>query len=499
MSSHCKQGVFFVLMVCAFLATSQTTRACSCGPKPTVLDSYDGSDVVIIARVVSVETVAANEIQEYVDGVRSATLRVEKVFKGDVNVRDELVFGQGGGADCIWTFNEESIGDEVLLYLDRPEKISDRSFLPSQDPKLWFAGGCGRSRGVEGATDDLLYLEKMSKVRGKTRISGTIGGWQNPNINVDGKKIHIIGEKKTYLTKTDRHGVFEIYDLPPGKYFVEPEMPSGWKIDPFWTESSPSLSDRYQAGERGSSKRVEIVLQPKKHAGVDIVFATDNLVRGKVLGPDGKPLENVCVYLWGREQLEGFGPFNCTNENGNFEITSVSSGEYVAVVNRDGRLSNREPFKTLYYPNVSEREKAAIITVSPGDSISDINIVVPSLIETVTLEGVLLYSDGKPAVEESVRFEAGSTEGINGDVTERTDSAGRFSLKILKGLSGELSGEDWVYVGLLENCPKVDELLVKSGRNNLTIQSNVLKLKTDQNFYDLELRLPFPHCENAKE
>jgi hypothetical protein len=486
------------MLVCAFLATSQTTHACSCGTKPTVLDAYDESDVVIIARIVTVEKVESTEAREYVNGVRSATLRVERVFKGDVNLRDELVFGQGGGADCIWTFNEESIGDEVLLYLDRPDKISSRRFLPWDDPKLWLAGGCGRSRGVEGATDDLLYLERMSKVRGKTRISGTIGGWQNPDINVDGKKIRIIGEKKTYLTRTNKQGVFEIYDLPPGKYFVEPEMPAGWKIDPYWIRYSPSVTERYGEGEP-SSKRVEIVLLPKKHAGVDIVFAVDNAVRGKVLGPNGKPLQKVCVYLWDREQVDGFGPFDCTDKNGNFEIKSVASGEYVAVANRDGRVSTSEPFRTLYYPNVSERERAAIITVSPGDSISDINIVVPNLVETVTLEGVLLYSDGKPAVEESVRFEAGSTEGINGDVTERTDSAGRFSLRILKGLIGELSGEDWVFAGKLENCPKVDELLAKSGRNNVTVHSNVLKLKADQNLYDLELTLPIPRCENAKE
>jgi hypothetical protein len=499
MSSHCKQVVFFVLLVCAFLSTSQTTRACSCGPKPTVLDSYDETDVVIIARILTVERAEANQAQQYVDGVRSATLRVEKVFKGNVSVRDELVFGQGGGADCIWTFNEKSIGDEVLLYLNSPDKISKRRYRPSQDPKLWFAGGCGRSGGIDSATDDLLYLEKMSKVRGKTRISGTIGGWQNPDINVDGKKIRIIGEKKTYVTKTNKQGVFEIYDLPPGKYFVEPEMPSGWKIDPYWIKYSPSVAERYGEGEP-STKRVEIVLQPKRHAGVDIVFAVDNVVRGKVLGPNGKPLQKVCVYLWDREQVDGFGPFDCTDGNGNFEITSVPSGEYLAVANRDGRLSTNHPFKTLYYPNVSERERAAIISVSPGDSISDINIVVPNVAETVTLEGVLLYSDGNPAIDEAVKFKSGGTDNeIDGDVTERTDSAGRFSLRILKGLSGELSGEDWVFAGKLENCPKVDELLAKSGRNNLTVQSNVLKLQADQNSYDLELRFPFPRCENAKK
>ena len=49
---------------------------------------------------------------------------------------DEIVFGQGGGADCIWTFNEQSVGHQYLFYLTRPETFSesDRRFLPSKEP-----------------------------------------------------------------------------------------------------------------------------------------------------------------------------------------------------------------------------------------------------------------------------------------------------------------------------------------------------------------------------
>jgi len=45
---------------------------------------------------------------------------VEKVFKR--KVRDEIVFGQGGGAECIWTFDEKSIGHQFSSYLTRLEE-----------------------------------------------------------------------------------------------------------------------------------------------------------------------------------------------------------------------------------------------------------------------------------------------------------------------------------------------------------------------------------------
>ena len=242
------------------------------------------------------------------------------------------------------------------------------------------------------------------------------------------------------------------------------------------------------------------MLEPKKHARVDIVFEIDNSVRGKVLAPDGSPMHRVCVYLLRLEQEEGFGPFDCTDEGGRFEITSVPRGEYVLVANSDGKASSREPFRTLFYPSVSERERAAVISIGPGENINDINMVIPKLEETIIIQGVLRYSDGKPVVEEWVKFTASKTnDKVSGDVNEQTDSAGQFSLRILKGLSGELAAEDWLFEGFYKNCPKVDELIAKSGRNNTKVQSNIIKLEAQQNLYQVELTFPFPRCEKTKE
>lgn len=88
----------------------------------------------------------------------------------------------------------------------------------------------------------------------------------------------------------------------------------------------------------------------------------------------------------------------------------------------------------------------------------------------MTLTGVLKYSDGNPVAEKSVRFRASSTDkNIDGDVNARTDAAGRFSLKVLKGLSGELSAEEWLVEGVYKNCPNVDELLAKDGRASIQV------------------------------
>jgi hypothetical protein len=494
LSRSAKRFILVALFLLASLAGIQTARACSCGPQPTVLDSYDRSDAVVILRALSVEKAETSDGRYNVEGVRSTTMVVEKVFKGNLKVNDQLVFGQGGGADCIWTFNEKSVGHEFLFYLSAPGKLN-RDYL---NPKFWYAGTCGRSTGLGSATDDLLYLENMENVRGKTRISGTLGGWPTPpDLNVAGKKIKIIGPKKTYEATTDAHGVFEIYDLPPGKYLIEPEVPTGYKIDPFMMRYSPSVRNDNEEPEP-KANQVAIMLEPKKHAGVDLAFKVDNVVRGRVLDPKGKPMVGACVSLPFSEARKGGGGGDCTDENGVFEITSVPTGSYLVAVNVGGKLSSHQPFGTLYYPNVHEREKAAIINIGPGESISDIDIVVPSLEETITVEGVLRYSDAKPVADQYVKFNAEKSEKIDGDVWEKTDANGHFSLKILRGVKGELSAEDYVYIGEYQNCPKLDNLIRKSGRDNMTIKTNVIPIQADQNYFNLEVVFPYPACKKKE-
>ena len=480
------------------LGLVQTAKACSCGGSPTVLDSFDYSDEVVLLRAIGVEKAEDTEKDHYVDGVRRTTMVVEKVFKGKLKVNEQIVFGQGGGADCIWTFAEESVGRQYLVYLMRPEKRSS-DYRPFKDSGLWLVSVCGRSTGLKGATEDLLYLENMQKLRGKTRISGTLGGWKNPDMDVENKRIRIIGAKKTYETKTDKNGVFEIYDLPPGKYFIEPETPAGWKLDATWLAitSASVVVDENGRPELKTPRQVAITLEPKKHASVELAFEPDNFVRGRVLGPRGKPLPGVSVYLL-RPGAKG-GPFGRTDEQGRYEIASVDPGEYVLGANHDDKPSAGEPFHQIFYPGVSERERAVVISVRPGENLENMDFVIPKLEETVIIKGVLLYSDGNPVVKEWVKFDVTKdSEKVYGVVNGETDSAGRFTLKVLKGFTGELVAEVRLWPGDYKDCPKVDELLAKSGQKFITVYSNVIELTTDLDAYEVELKFPFPQCEKAE-
>ena len=82
----------------AFLLLPTIVVACAIPPKPTVLEAYDDSDVVIVARAISVERLS--DMAPSGTFVSSTTMELKKVFKGNLSVGDKMVFGQGNGIRC---------------------------------------------------------------------------------------------------------------------------------------------------------------------------------------------------------------------------------------------------------------------------------------------------------------------------------------------------------------------------------------------------------------
>jgi hypothetical protein len=482
----CFSFLSLVFVVLCFGA--REAHACSCITSPPVDAAYERADFVVLTRVISVEKAEKaaapgrmSDGENYVDGVKSTRMLVERVFKGSLKAGEEITFAQGGGADCIWTFSEEEIGEQFLFYLHSREKR----------PAIWVAITCSRSGYSKHVADDLLYLNKLERVRSKSRLAGTLGFNGDGNeLSVENRRIRITGAGKTYELKTDKDGAYEIYDLPAGQYTVEPETPSGWKVNKY-----------YLPGGSKSSKQIQVTIEAKKHTELDIGFVIDNAVRGKVYDPDGRLMEGVCLELVPAqgESPQYFSKSDCTNADGTFEIKEIPAGSYVIVVNRRGTISSTQPFKMFYHPDVSERERATVITIGAGETLADMDIRVPHAEETITVEGVLLYSDGKPVVKERVAFIPGGTkENVDGEANALTDAKGRFSLKILQGLEGELYGEMYTYSGEFENCPKLEAIVKKAG-GSTEIKSTVLKIRAASDLSNVELRYSFPGCKKAKE
>jgi hypothetical protein len=503
---HKTRFLFFAFIIASLFLEVRPAKACSCLNTPTVLSEYEWATNIVVVRALSVE-----KSERGVDGIASTRTLVERVFKGNLKAGDEMVFAQGGGSDCTWTFQEKDIGRQLLFYLSR--KVGDE--------RLWYAGICGRSARLEYAADDLLYLENIDKVRGKTRLSGRLEYSQAPVLEgeqwisrpLDGRKVRIIGEKKTYERFTNHQGVYEIYDLPAGMYTIETEAIAGWKVDDTHASNRPELSRADRAiPAKLTKQRFQVIVEAGKHAFFDLGYRIDNVIRGKVFDVAGKGLNDVCLRLvptQGKASifLEGSA---YTDRYGRFEIKSVAPGSYFIAVKGCKQSADGEPSELFYYPNVSEREKAGVITIDAGDVLQDINIyglklpehtepVAAKVKEFITVKGTVTYENGEAAIVEMVEFKADDAdEGAEAITYAYTDSKGRFSVSIPKGLKGKLYSRMAAYAGRFENCPKFDELVRKTVKNIGEVSTDAVEIGGDRNLSGIELKYPFPRCKIAR-
>lgn len=490
-----KKIVFGFFLLYLFFLSAQTISACSCLEKPTVLDSFEGSEIVVATRLVSVEKVGEKNSDYDINYITSAKMVVEKVYKGKVKVGDELTFAQGGGADCVWTFDEEWIGSKYLFYLDAPSKGHPFLKEDKDAEPMYYAITCGRSTTLAAAVEDLNYLNNIEKLRGKTRVSGKLDSWYTDSPVFADRKIRIIGKDKIYRTKTDKKGFYEIYGLPPGDYLVEPETIKGWKVNSRMLEYSSRYiydPDRFDP----KKNQFPLVLEKGRHANLDLLFIYDNEIRGRIISPTGEPMKNVCVKAVATDLKEGDyrGQSNCTNENGEYVIDELSPDNYILVINDDGKMDGDEPFGVMFYPGVSEFKNAGVVSIGNGTILNGINIQITKVAELITVSGTFLYADGSPVSDDWVDFSPKSALQFDSSRT-KTDQNGKFTLKIPKGANGKLFGGKSIYKSDIENCPEALKILIQEGKSYSDVKTNEIEIEADENLSDLKLVLPIPKCE----
>jgi hypothetical protein len=458
--------------------------ACSCGGYPSPAEAHASADAVFVGGVVRA-TPDTRKKAVYTE--QTVAARVDEAFKG-ARVGEEITFRQPSH-NCAPKFDA---GKRYLFYASYDAKT-----------KTWEVYGCNRGSDLEGAADDLLYLRALPLSAQRNRVSGMLEHYEDgPDKEFSlvellaGAKVRIKGKDKTYEVTTNADGVYELYDLPPGTYSIEPELPFGLKVR-FPMQFGP-------AAEKGAGVTVE--LGEKTSAGADFVISSDNVLGGRVLGPGGVPLKNVCLELQSTAKGEAGGNgriFDCTDAEGRYKLEGVPPGKYVIALNRDGKLSGSEPFPTAFYPGTFEREKASIITVGRGDSRPDYDVALPALLPTVNVSGVLLYSDGRPVVREAVNFNVGSPDArYETRSSALTDEAGRFSLTLLKGVPGRLRADMYVYNGKFEKpCPAVGKLLAAgaNGMGAVTALTQSVVFEAEKDLSDVRLVFDFPYCPLRKE
>ncbi len=486
-------GIFVVV-----ISAVESAKACSCMARPTVLDAFESSAEVFVGEVIAIEKTDDPNFGDGT-GVRGAKIQVQKVYKGSIKTGDSILFDQGGGADCRLTYTEKSVGWKLLIY--STPYAGSRSIIT-----------CGRSSGIASADDDLRYLDNLAWTKGKTRISGTLSfgffGEVPEGQSVAGKTIRIIGKKRTFTATTNEKGLYEIYDVPPGRYYIQPEIPKGWKLNDYMLETTlegssggitVGMAEYLNADRKATQFAIDVV--EGRHIAFDFMFEVDNAIRGKLVGPDGRPLKGICVHAippTAPDSLYGF--VDCTEDDGRFQITRLIHPEYILVINGDDEVSGRSPLPKTFFPGVGDRSKASLIKVGPGQK-PDVGIFkIPKTLETITLRGFLYYANGDPVATRKVQFvpDTSVTLKTSHVFYDYTETDGSSEITILKGQRGRIRGEFYTGKKDLELCPDWSKAIIETtipADHMITAATEWKEVTGSRNMNDIRFVFPFNKCK----
>lgn len=254
---------------------------CSPNGAMSMFGSYKKAKAVFMGKIVSFEKRSSGNLSA--ENIRGTYVLVKEAYKGNILPGDILFLKQGNGADCGYWFDGKDKGGIRLFSAD---KVSKSGHIKAQD----------ESKIPEFPTwpHDLLFLRNAKLYEGKTRISGVlyIGKdddkgtyWYNPpSETLFHIKVKIIGLSGSYETTSDENGVYEIYGLPPGLYFIQPVVPDTLAYSGFiypdvqgLERTDIEIGKQYLAIEQKYPDAVArspqyVFLPPKEHAEISLVY-----------------------------------------------------------------------------------------------------------------------------------------------------------------------------------------------------------------------------------
>ena len=239
--------LFFALI---FVFSVQASLACMYGPPyRTVCETYAQADTVIIGKIESVKGDNSNQ---------TVVINVEKTFKGQN--QKQIVLSQPQST-CDWDFSDEE-GETLLLYLVRNRKTKKYSAIAE-----------GMGGRVEKQSENLYWLNKLPMSRNRTRLSGTIELYKKEPFEfvdyVVGTKVKVFNRKNSFEVSTDKNGVYEIWDIPIGKYQIEPVIPLNLKLRLGLERGLVDFDSLKKTNLNTEAVLIEI--QPKGCGGIDFV------------------------------------------------------------------------------------------------------------------------------------------------------------------------------------------------------------------------------------
>jgi hypothetical protein len=197
---------------------------------------------------------------------------------------------------------------------------------------------------------------------------------------------------------TDDQGHYKLSDLPPGSYRIDVDHPQSF----------------------GHTLTRQITLASQDLEGIDFSFVVEGSITGKVVDENREPVPGIMVSLVSREYYLGAigyffpGIASETNDRGEYTLAHVKTGHpyFILAEKRNYKLAahsevplnpklrRRVPMRT-WYPNVTAKEGAVALVLSPGERRDGIDIEVKKS-PSYCIDGTLVSPHGAGPIDFSI-------------------------------------------------------------------------------------------------
>ena len=390
---------YLALLVAAFVLTpffSSQVIACSCASPPPVLEALGGADAVFTGRAIEgsekrEETTSSGRRIVGLGG--QVRFTVEQAFSGVKGAEVKVITWDGAACG----FGDFVQGERYLIYGKGNEKQG------------FFVSMCSRSNHISSADEDLKILYSLSPETCGVRLYGTVGH--------SGIRITATDARGRTLEAVTEAGRYEILGVKANvEYTVQAHLP-----------------DYFQ---KNAINVIKVRINPCGWANRGFYAVIDSSISGRVIGPDGNPVNNAIVELMSSNKAGFWSDKSAMSDSqGRFELRDVAPGAYLLGVNITEAPGKNRPYPPTWYPNAATRQSAAIIEMEPGQKLSGYKITISHRLAERTIEGTVLWPDGRPAAKADVYLSASIQPGSGAPKAVYTDDQGRFKVTGYEGIA----------------------------------------------------------------
>jgi hypothetical protein len=345
-------GFAFVLFPAA------NAQACTCvsAPGPACQEAWkDSVGAVFLGRVVQIEGVDTDTIR--------VTIEIEESFRG-VSGKSVQIFTAASEDACGYPFVQ---GERYLVFagIRGTELIVDL---------------CGATKPAKDANDNIVYLRSLPLLPTTARVYGTLNRYTyDPNFKpksrpspgaedramapLAGTVIRVRARDGDHEAIVDNEGIWEVDRLPPGSYKIIVDLPKNMTL-------------QMPAGMTGR-------LSPKGCFRVDLHAESNGHILGRIdseVPLHESLLAEVEVFRAEDAEIDLLRPFGYAfrdRRSGRFDVGPLPPGHYFLAVTLHNEDNNTA---AVFYPGTDDPERAEIITLGDGESKSQINFKIASLV-----------------------------------------------------------------------------------------------------------------------